>query len=77
MADKEPLWAAMVKRHGLRPYTLAQLASWRFGDFVFGSDYDHISNLTRARQAGWTESLDSTTGLIERLHELRAARIVP
>lgn len=77
MADKDALWAAMVARHGLRSYTLAQLASWRFGDFVFGSDYDHISNLTRARQAGWTESLDTATVLIERLRELRAKRIVP
>jgi nucleoside-diphosphate-sugar epimerase len=77
MADKEPLWAGMVKRHGLRPGTLAQLASWRFGDFVFASDYDHISNLTRARQAGWHESLDTEIMLVDRLRGLREARIVP
>ena len=77
MADKEPLWERMVARHGLRPGTLAQLASWRFGDFVFASDYDHISNLTRARQAGWCESLDTETGLVGQLRALREQRVVP
>jgi nucleoside-diphosphate-sugar epimerase len=77
MADKEPLWASMVARHGLRPSTLAQLASWRFGDFVFASNYDHISNLTRARQAGWCESLDTEAALIGQLRALRRERVVP
>lgn len=77
MADKEPLWARMVARYGLRPNTLAQLASWGFGDFVFASDYDHISNLTRARQAGWCESLDTETALVEQLRALRRDRVVP
>jgi len=77
MADKEPLWARMVVRHGLKPNTLAQLASWRFGDFVFASDYDHISNLTRARQAGWCEGLDTETALIQQLRSLRQERLVP
>ena len=77
MADKEPLWARMVERHGLRPSTLAQLAPWRFGDFVFASDYDHISNLTRARQAGWCETLDTEATLIEQLRALRRERVVP
>jgi len=77
MADKEPLWERMVARHGLRPSTLAQLASWRFGDFVFASDYDHISNLTRARQAGWCESLDTETALVGQLQTLREQRVVP
>ena len=77
MADKEPLWRDMVRRHGLRPHRLAEIAGWRFGDFVFHSDYDHVSNLTRARQAGWCESLDTGEVLVELLRELRAQRIIP
>ena len=77
MADKAPLWEAMVRRHGLQPHSLAQVAGWRFGDFVFHSDYDHISNLTRARQAGWCESLDTAEVLTGLLRDLRAQRVIP
>jgi nucleoside-diphosphate-sugar epimerase len=77
MADKEALWAGMVAHYGLQPSTLAELASWPFGDFVFASDYDHISNLTRARQAGWCESLDTEVALVEQLRALRRERVVP
>jgi len=77
MADKEPLWTDMVARYGLQRNSLAELASWRFGDFVFASDYDHISNLTRVRQAGWCESLDTETALVEQLQALRRSRVVP
>lgn len=50
---------------------------WRFGDFVFASDYDHTSNLTRARQARWCESLDTETALVGQLRVLREQRVVP
>jgi nucleoside-diphosphate-sugar epimerase len=77
MADKEPLWREMVRRHGLRAHALSEVAGWRFGDFVFHSDHDHISNLTRARKAGWCESLDTGEALVELLRGLRAQRIIP
>jgi len=44
---------------------------------VFASDYDHISNLTRARQAGWCESLDTETALVGQLRVLREQQVVP
>ncbi len=47
------------------------------GDFVFHSDYDHISNLTHARQAGWCESLDTGDVLVELLPDPRVQRIEP
>ena len=77
LTDKEPLWRDMVRRYGLRPHGLAEIAGWRFGDFVFHSGNDHISNLTRARQAGWCESLDTGEVLVELLRDLRAQRIIP
>jgi len=77
MADKEPLWRDMVQRHGLRSEALLRQLNWRFGDFVFGSDYDHVSNLTQARQAGWCESIDTTQVMVELLRDLRQRRIVP
>ncbi|RJS26084.1 NAD-dependent dehydratase [Corallococcus sp. H22C18031201] len=40
MADKEPVWAAMQRKHGLEPTPYRDVSSWRFGDFVFSWDYD-------------------------------------
>src|SRR5690606_12079890 len=59
MADKEPLWAEIVRKHGLKPYRLADLVDWRFPDFVYRSDYDDISSMTKARKAGWTGVVDT------------------
>ena len=77
MADKEPLWAEIVRRHDLQPYRLADLVDWRFADFVYGSDYDHISSMTRARQAGWTKVVDTEEMILRKLGELRDRRIIP
>ena len=77
MAGREPLWREMVERYSLQNESWNQVVSWKFGDFVFHSGYDHISNMTRARQAGWCEALDTEQMLIELLKELRTARVVP
>lgn len=77
MSDKEALWQEMVKCHGLQAHTLSEIASWQFGDFVFHSDYDHISNLTQARQTGWCESVDTQQILVDLLRGFRAARVIP
>jgi nucleoside-diphosphate-sugar epimerase len=77
MADKEPLWAEICEKHGLRRYTLAELVNWAFGDFVFNSDFDIMSSMTKARQYGWTEVLDTETMLIRSFDRLRAQRIIP
>jgi hypothetical protein len=77
MADKGPVWERLTAEQGLLPQPYGRAVGWGFGDFVFHSDYDHISNLTRARQAGWCESLDTGEVLVELLRDLRARRIIP
>jgi nucleoside-diphosphate-sugar epimerase len=77
MADKEPVWAAIRARHGLRNYTLAQLTNWRFADFVFGCEYDQMSDMTKARNAGWAGANDSEAMYIRLLTGLRQERIIP
>jgi nucleoside-diphosphate-sugar epimerase len=77
MADKEPLWAQIRARHGLRDYTLAQLTTWRFADFVFGCEYDQMSDMTKARNAGWTGANDSEAMYLRLLAGLREQRIIP
>ncbi len=77
MADKEPVWRKVVQRYGLAPSRLTDLAVWGFGDFVFRQDYDVASSLTRLRQAGFHDVVDTETMFLEHLGRYRAARLLP
>jgi nucleoside-diphosphate-sugar epimerase len=77
MADKEPVWDAMVARHGLAPTPYSQVSSWAFGDFVFSWDYDMFADTSKARRFGFHSYLDTETMLRDRFDELRKRRIIP
>jgi nucleoside-diphosphate-sugar epimerase len=77
MADKEPLWNAMVDRHDLAPTSYDEVSSWRFGDFVFGWDYDFFADGTKARRAGFTEFVDTEQMLYDIFADFRRRRIIP
>lgn len=77
MADKEPLWDETVARHGLVPTPYADVSSWRFGDFVFGWDYDVIADTSKARRAGFHEYVDTEAMFLRIFQDLRDRRIIP
>lgn len=77
MRDKAPVWDEIVQKHQLRPYKMEEVARWMFGDFVFGMDYDVISSMTRARLAGFQDTIDTPAMFIRHLDGYRAARVLP
>jgi nucleoside-diphosphate-sugar epimerase len=77
MADKEPVWQRIVTRHKLKPTTLDNVALWGFADFVFGQDYDVISNTTRLRHSGFHDVVDSGEMLLGHIQQYREAKILP
>jgi nucleoside-diphosphate-sugar epimerase len=77
MADKGPVWERIVARHGLQPHRYEDIAGWAFGDFVLGSDYDHISDMGKARRAGFGETLDSERMFLDLFARFREQRIIP
>lgn len=77
MRDKAPVWDALVARHGLQPIAYEQAVSWAFGDTVFGSGFDMVSSMTKARQYGFAEVLDSEAMFLRLFAELRASRVIP
>lgn len=77
MADKGELWAAMQKKYGLAPYPYDQLAAWPFADYVWASDWDIMSDMTKIRRAGFHEYVDSEQMIIDMMAELRRLRIIP
>ena len=77
MADKAPLWDTMVTKHGLQPYRFDEVVAWPFGDYVFKCNWDVMSSLTKTRQFGFHEVVDSADMFVRLLGRFRAARIVP
>lgn len=77
MADKEPLWNAMVERHGLVTTPYADVSSWAFGDFVFAWDYDVISDSSKSRRAGFHDYVDTEAMFLRIFQDLRDQRLIP
>ena len=77
MADKAPLWDDMQRRHELEPIPYEDLVAWPFGDYVFGCDWDVMSDTLKIQRAGFHAAVDSEEMLLALLAELRAKRIVP
>lgn len=77
MADKEPLWNEMVKKHGLAPHSYQEVSSWRFGDFVFSWDYDFFADGSKARRFGFHEFVDTEEMFMGIFDELRRRKVIP
>ena len=77
MADKAPLWDAMVKKHRLQAYRFDEVAAWPFGDYVFNTDWDVMTDLTKSRQHGFHDVVDSEEMFVRLLRRFREERIVP
>jgi len=77
MADKAPLWDAMVKKHGLKPHRFGEIVAWPFGDYVFNCDWDVMSNVTKSRLHGFHAVVDSDEMFVRLLRRFRAEKIVP
>jgi nucleoside-diphosphate-sugar epimerase len=76
MADKGPVWEKIRQRHGLI-LPIEQVASWEFADFALNMDYDVLSSMTAARQAGFTGFLDTWKMFEDQINGYRAAGVLP
>jgi len=77
MADKGPVWDAVVAKHGLTPYGFEQIASWRFGDAIFNAEYDNITSTIKARRLGFTPCIDSEEMFLTKFKRLQEMKIIP
>jgi len=77
MADKQPIWEAISKKHNLVEPRLDQIAPWSFADFVFHQNYDVMSIMTKIRLAGFHDTVASEDNLIAHLKSYQDAGILP
>lgn len=77
MIDKEAIWSEIVNINGLQNHTLAELTNWDYLDMALGNSYDQMSSITKIRQAGWNNSLDTENTIVNQIQKLRDIKIIP
>jgi nucleoside-diphosphate-sugar epimerase len=77
MADAPEIWPDVVRKHGLRPLDVAQLASWWHTDADLGRTIETFTDMSRSRRLGFTGVRDTESSFTDLFARLRAERIVP
>lgn len=77
MADKKPVWERLVAEQDLSDTPYEHAVGWGFGDFVFHSDFDLVSDMGKIRRAGFGESVDSAEALASAIRRLQEAKVLP
>jgi hypothetical protein len=78
MADKGPVWERIVAEHELRTNRYEDIAAWDYPESVFNSDYDIVSDLSKARRFGFHEMVvDSEEMFLRMFADFRHDRIIP
>lgn len=77
MGDKASAWADMAKKHGLVVADYEQAVSWNFADFIFNTEFDVVSDLTKLRQHGCHHVMPTDRGLLATIARLQDMKIVP
>jgi nucleoside-diphosphate-sugar epimerase len=77
MADKGPLWQQLAHNANLVEADLVRLVGWGFGDFIFHTETDVISDVNKIYRYGFTERMDSAGSLLAALDSLKRQRVLP
>jgi hypothetical protein len=77
MADKEPLWNAMIEKYGLAQHPYQKIVSWGFSDFVFSWDYDFFADGSKARRFGFHEYVETEAMFLNIFEDFRRRKIIP
>lgn len=77
MPLKAALWGHLAQRHGLQTPPYDKLVGWPFGDFVFNTAFDMISDMGKIRRAGFTEAVDVEASVRGAIGSLRKAGYLP
>lgn len=77
MADKGPVWDAVVKRFGLRPTKLHKIALWAYGEYQLWPEWDVRSSMDKARSLGFVECIDSALMFERQFTHYRKEKVTP
>jgi nucleoside-diphosphate-sugar epimerase len=70
-------WRRLAARRGLQDIPYEKLVAWPFGDFIFNTEFDMISDMGKIRRAGFTEAVRTEATVVDALERLRARKVLP
>ena len=59
MVDKYALWEEITAKYKLKRVSYTDLVAWPFADYVFGADWDVMSDVTKSRLYGFHDVVGS------------------
>lgn len=77
MPSQAAAWERLAKQHGLQATPYDKLVAWPFGDFIFNTEFDMISDMGKIRRAGFTEAVQTEATITAALDSLRAQGYLP
>lgn len=77
MPLKADAWQRLVQQHGLQSLPYEKVVGWWFGDFVFNTEFDMVSDMGKIRRAGFTEAVQTEATIVTAIERLRSARQLP
>jgi nucleoside-diphosphate-sugar epimerase len=78
MADKKPVWDAIVREHGLQSTPYEQVSWWPFADAILRlMEFDNITSTIKARRAGFHDCIDTEEMFENFFARLRKDKIIP
>lgn len=77
MPALEPVWNRLVAEQGLESPPYDKAVGWGFGDFVFGAEFDVVSDMGKIRRAGFSETVDTIEALTAAIRRQQADGAIP
>lgn len=77
MADRRVVWDRIVAKHGLRKTDLHELVLWQYGDYQMRPEWDVASSMSKARERGFNDTVDSHAMFLRHFETYRAEKIIP
>lgn len=77
MPGKAKDWEKLAAAHDLNTLPFEQLVGWPFGDFIFNTEFDMISDMNKIRRAGFTEVVNNEEMMIDAVKGLGDKGFIP
>jgi nucleoside-diphosphate-sugar epimerase len=77
MPGKAAHWERLAAAKELDTLPFEKLVGWPFGDFIFNTEFDMISDMNKIRRAGFTEVVNNEEIIIAALKRLGEKGLIP
>ncbi|MBD0677968.1 MULTISPECIES: SDR family oxidoreductase [Pseudomonas] len=77
MPGKAKDWERLATEHELSTLPYDKLVGWPFGDFIFNTGFDMISDMNKIRRAGFTEVVNNEEIMVDALKWLAEKGFLP